>query len=109
MDDLRERMLEMVSNAESSEHPLSWLEDLYRYSKRDREQIPAATASMVSPSGMTLAGKYGIGVLSIGSMAAEGITALETQWGFAEDAAAEFGSTVDRSDWRVLLLSLIHI
>ena len=68
-----------------------------------QEQMPAATASMVSPSGMTLAGKYGIGVLSIGSMAAEGITALGTQWGFAEDAALEFGSSVDRSDWRVLL------
>jgi len=40
MDDLRERMLEMVSNAESSEHPLSWFEDLYRHSNRDREQIP---------------------------------------------------------------------
>ena len=70
---------------------------------RVQEQMPAATASMVSPSGMTLAGKYGIGVLSIGSMAAEGITALGTQWGFAEDAALEFGSSVDRSDWRVLL------
>tara|TARA_Y100000768_G_scaffold141939_1_gene105788 strand:+ start:33 stop:1241 length:1209 start_codon:yes stop_codon:yes gene_type:complete len=68
-----------------------------------QDQIPAATASMVSPSGMTLAGKYGIGVLSIGSMASEGITALATQWDFAEDAALESGATVDRSDWRVLL------
>jgi limonene 1,2-monooxygenase len=68
-----------------------------------QEQMPAATASMVSPSGMTLAGKYGIGVLSIGSMASEGITALATQWDFAEDAALKSGTTVDRSDWRVLL------
>ena len=68
-----------------------------------QDQLPAATASMVSPSGMTLAGKYGIGVLSIGSMASEGITALATQWDFAEDAALKSGTTVDRSDWRVLL------
>jgi len=68
-----------------------------------QEEIPAATASMVSPSGMTLAGKYGIGVLSIGSMASEGITALATQWNFAEDAALEAGATVNRSNWRVLL------
>ena len=40
MDEVRERMLEMVSKAESSEQPLSWFEELYRYSKRDREQIP---------------------------------------------------------------------
>ena len=68
-----------------------------------QDQMPAATASMVSPAGMTLAGKYGIGVLSIGSMASEGITALATQWDFAEDAALKSGTTVDRSDWRVLL------
>ncbi len=68
-----------------------------------QDEIPAVTASMVSPSGMTLAGKYGIGVISIGSMASEGITALATQWGFAEDAALESGAVVDRSDWRVLM------
>ncbi len=38
--------------------------------------MPFAVASMVSPSGMTLAGKYGIGVLSIASMTTEGIQAL---------------------------------
>jgi len=29
--------------------------------------------------------------------------ALPTQWGFAEDAAKKHGTTVNRSDWRVLL------
>ncbi len=40
MDEVRERMLEMVNKAESSQLPLSWFEDLYRYSNRDRGQIP---------------------------------------------------------------------
>jgi SAM-dependent methyltransferase len=40
MDEVRERMLEMANKAESSEQPLSWFEDLYRFSNRDREQIP---------------------------------------------------------------------
>ena len=62
-----------------------------------------ATASSISPSGMQLAGKYGIGVLSIASNSTEGIQALPTQWGFAEEAAAAHGSTVDRRDWRVLM------
>ena len=62
-----------------------------------------ATASSISPSGMQLAGKYGIGVLSIASNSTEGIQALPTQWGFAEEAAAIHGSTVDRRDWRVLM------
>lgn len=68
-----------------------------------QEDMPFAVASMISPSGMTLAGKYGIGVLSIGSMSTAGLAALPTQWSFAEDAAKEHGTTVDRADWRVLM------
>jgi limonene 1,2-monooxygenase len=68
-----------------------------------QSQIPMATASMVSPSGMTLAGKHGIGVLSIGSMTTAGIQALPLQWSFAEEAAAASGHVVDRSDWRLVI------
>jgi len=68
-----------------------------------QEDMPFAVASQISPSGMTLAGKYGIGIISLGSMAPEGLTALPTQWGFAESAAKKAGTTVDRKNWRVLL------
>ena len=68
-----------------------------------QEEMPFATASQISPSGMTLAGKHGIGVISIGSMSQEGLNALPTQWGFAERAAKQYGTTVDRKEWRVLL------
>ncbi|MGH1488115.1 MAG: LLM class flavin-dependent oxidoreductase [Acidimicrobiales bacterium] len=68
-----------------------------------QEQIPMAAASMVSPSGMTLAGKYGMGVLSIGSLSTAGIQALPLQWSFAEEAAAKSGEIVDRSDWRIII------
>ena len=61
------------------------------------------TASSISPSGMQIAGKHGIGVLSIASTSSEGIMALPTQWGFAEEAAAKHGTTVDRKNWRVLM------
>ena len=68
-----------------------------------QERMPMATASSISPSGMQIAGKYGIGVLSIASTSAEGLQALPTQWGFAEEAAALHGTSVDRADWRVLM------
>jgi limonene 1,2-monooxygenase len=68
-----------------------------------QEEMPMVTASSISPSGMTLAGKYGMGVLSIGSNSDAGLAALPTQWGFAEQAAAKSGKTVDRKDWRVLM------
>ncbi len=67
-----------------------------------QEEMPFAVASQISPSGMTLAGKHGIGIISIGSMSSEGLNALPTQWGFAEAAAAKHGTTVDRKNWRVL-------
>src|SRR3989441_10732566 len=52
---------------------------------------------------MTLAGKHGIGIISIGSLSEEGLNALPTQWSFAEAAAAKHGQTVDRKNWRVLM------
>ena len=68
-----------------------------------QEDMPFAVASQISPSGMTLAGKHGIGIISIGSLSSEGLNALPTQWGFAEDAAKKHGTVVDRKNWRVLL------
>jgi limonene 1,2-monooxygenase len=68
-----------------------------------QERVPMATASSISPSGMKIAGKYGIGVLSIASNSLEGLQALPTQWGFAEESARQHGKTVDRKDWRVLM------
>jgi len=68
-----------------------------------QEDMPMVTASSISPSGMTLAGKYGMGVLSIASNSTAGIQALPTQWGFAEQAATEHGQVVDRKNWRVMM------
>jgi limonene 1,2-monooxygenase len=68
-----------------------------------QEDMPFVVASQISPSGMTLAGKYGIGIISLGSMSTQGLMALPQQWEFAEDAAKKHGTTVSRADWRVLL------
>ncbi len=68
-----------------------------------QEEMPMTTASSISPSGMKIAGKYGIGVLSIASTSTEGLQALPMQWSFAEEAAKEHNTTVDRKNWRVLM------
>ncbi|MBY0321720.1 MAG: LLM class flavin-dependent oxidoreductase [Reyranella sp.] len=68
-----------------------------------QEDMEFVVASQVSPSGMTLAGKYGIGIISLGSMSSQGLLSLPTQWNFAEQAAAKHGTRVDRKNWRVLL------
>jgi limonene 1,2-monooxygenase len=68
-----------------------------------QEDMPFVVASMISPSGMTLAGKYGIGVFSLGSNSTQGLMALAQQWEFAEDSAKKHGTTVNRADWRTLM------
>ena len=40
MDEARERMLEIYSTSENSNDPLSWFEELYCSSQRDRRMIP---------------------------------------------------------------------
>ncbi|MEQ9642268.1 MAG: LLM class flavin-dependent oxidoreductase [Alphaproteobacteria bacterium] len=69
-----------------------------------QDDMPFAVASMISPSGMTLAGKYGTGVLSIGSVSTEGLQSLPTQWTFAEQSAKKHKQKVDRADWRIVLM-----
>ena len=68
-----------------------------------QKNMEFAVASMVSPSGMTLAGKHEAGVLSIGSMTKAGMSSLPLQWTFAEEAAEKYGTTVDRKNWRIVL------
>ena len=66
----------------------------------DLEEIKRVAMQMY----MTLAGKYGAGVLSIGSMSTAGLQNLSTQWSFAEESAEKHGNVVDRSNWRIVLM-----
>jgi limonene 1,2-monooxygenase len=69
-----------------------------------RPYMPLAVASMQSPSGPALAGKYGAGLLSVGVFFGyRGAVDLKAQWQVAEEAAAEAGRTVSRDEWRLVL------
>lgn len=83
----------------------SWyrLRDAALHVRPIQRQMPIAVASMISPAGMKCAGKYGVGVLSVASYSQEGLTALKTQWSFAESAAKEKGIVADRANWRVVM------
>jgi limonene 1,2-monooxygenase len=66
--------------------------------------MPLAVASMQSPAGPALAGKYGAGLLSIGVFFGfRGAVDLKAQWRVAEEAAAEAGRTVSRDEWRLVV------
>src|SRR4051794_8667456 len=69
-----------------------------------KPHMPLAVASMQSPAGPALAGKYGAGLLSIGVFFGfRGAVDLNAQWQVAEEAAAAHGQRVSRDEWRLVL------
>ena len=64
--------------------------------------IEVSVASAVSPTGAVLAGRLGLGMLSLAATDPRGYSALDVNWGFLERAASEAGHTADRSRWRIL-------
>lgn len=72
-----------------------------------RPCFPIAVASQVSPAGMVTAGRYGVGVLSLGAGMPGGREALPQHWAIAEEEAAKHGKTMRREEWRLVIP--IHI
>ena len=66
-----------------------------------------AVAAQISPAGPRLAGKHGLSLLSIGATQSEGFNIMNHTWSIIEERAAEFGTTVDRDNWR--LVGPMHI
>jgi limonene 1,2-monooxygenase len=66
--------------------------------------VPIAVASVQSPAGVQVAGKYGAAVLSL-SVPRSTIreTSLQELWHIAEETAAEHGQTMRREDWRLVV------
>lgn len=72
-----------------------------------KPMVEMAVASARSPVGARAAGKYGLGMLSIGGTTDSGLAAHAANWQTCEAIAAENGQRVDRSRWRVV--SLMHV
>ena len=66
-----------------------------------------AVAAQVSPAGPRAAGRFGCSLLSIGATSAGGFDVLGAHWDVMEERAAQFGTTIDRSKWR--LVGPMHI
>ena len=66
-----------------------------------------AVAAVASPAGPRLAGRYGLGLLSVGATTAAGFDALALHWEVMEERAAHYGAHVDRDAWR--LVGLMHL
>ncbi len=66
-----------------------------------------AVAAQVSPAGPRAAGRFGCSLLSLGATTTGGFDVLASHWEVMEERAAEFSTTVDRNNWR--LVGPMHI
>ena len=66
-----------------------------------------AVAAVASPTGAKLAGRHGLGLLSLGATTAAGFDALALHWDVLTAEAKAYGKAADRSKWR--LLGLCHV
>jgi limonene 1,2-monooxygenase len=69
--------------------------------------VELAVASQISPAGARMAGKHGIGLLSVGATTAGGFNALEGNYSVYASECEKHGHAVDRSKWR--LVGPMHI
>ncbi|MGY1679070.1 LLM class flavin-dependent oxidoreductase [Geodermatophilus sp. SYSU D01176] len=71
-------------------------------------RFEVAVAAVASPTGPRMAGRHGVGLLSIGAtLSQDGFDALAHHWNVVQEQAEHFGQTVSRRDWR--LVGLMHV
>jgi limonene 1,2-monooxygenase len=115
-DQLRDRLAESLGiimrllDGEVVTHKSDWFElregrlQLRPYT-RPRPHV--AIASAITPTGGTLAGRHGLGLLCVAASSPAGYDVLDVNWGIANRIAAEHGQRMDASDLR--LLAPIHV
>src|SRR6201999_4292470 len=106
---LLEDGLNVIMKLLTSEEPVTFKND--RWDLRDARLhlrpysnplFDIAVPAVASPTGPKLAGKHGVGLLSIGATMAAGFDALALHWGVLEEEAKAYGKTVNRSKWRLV-------
>ena len=64
--------------------------------------LDMAVAASFSPAGPRAAGRYGLGLLSIGATTEIGFDVLAQHWDVMEQRATEFDQRADRAQWRLV-------
>ncbi len=111
---LLEQGLDIIMQLLTTEKPVTFKNDRWELNEARLHLRPysnplfdVTVAAVASPTGPKLAGRHGIGLLSIGATTAAGFDALALHWNVMEEQAQYYGTTVDRSKWR--LVGLCHI
>ncbi len=112
--EMMEESLEAILALLTSEEPVNMETDWFTLRDARLQLRPythprfeVAVAAQVSPAGPRAAGRFGVALLSLGATTAGGFDVLGPHWQTAEQRAAQFGTTVDRRQWR--LVGPMHI
>lgn len=108
MDEALGIILRLFTESEPITYKSDWFvlqEALLQLRPYQKPHMPLAVASMQSPAGVALAGKFGAAVLTITVPRdpSSGSADLKGLWTIAEESAAEHGQQVWRGDWRLVL------
>jgi len=109
MDEALGVILRLFTEIEPITYKSDWFElreALLQLRPYQRPYMPVAVASVQSPAGVVLAGKYGAAVLTITVPRDPSPTSesdLRRLWDIAEESAAEHGQEVRREDWRLVV------
>ncbi|MCE2463402.1 MAG: LLM class flavin-dependent oxidoreductase [Dehalococcoidia bacterium] len=108
MDEALGIILRLFTETEPITYKSDWFElkeALVHLRPFQKPHMPTAVASVQSPAGVALAGKYGASVLTITVPRdpSSGPSDLNALWTIAEDSAAEHGQVVNRHDWRLVI------
>jgi limonene 1,2-monooxygenase len=68
-----------------------------------RPRMEMAVTTIRSPSGALLAGRYGLGLLSLGGYSEDALAAYAKNWGIYEETAAAHGHAADRGKFRIAI------
>jgi limonene 1,2-monooxygenase len=109
---LLEEGLDVIMRLLRTEEPVTFRNDRWelheaRLHLRPYSDFDVAVPAVASPTGARLAGRHGIGMLSVGATTAAGFDALALHWNVVEEEARVHGKAVDRSKWR--LVGMVHI
>ena len=106
MDEAMSIILRLFTEDEPITYKSDWFElreAMLQLKPYQRPYMPLSVASVQSPAGVAMAGKYGASVLTITVPRdpSAGPSNLKALWEIAETSAAEHGQTVDRHEWRL--------
>jgi len=113
--EMMEESLDVIMRLLTETDPITYKSDWFELANAtlhlrpySKPHFPIAVASVQSPAGVTLAGKHGAGVLSLGTFVGQrGAVDPKAQWEIAEETAAKHGKSMDRGEWR--LVTPLHV